>query len=129
MLDLTVKQLDAVRRILARHVPDREVRAFGSRVTGRAWRYSDLDLVILGAEPLPALTLARLRADFEDSDLPFRVDVIEERDLPAGTRPTLVQLTRQTNAELFAELDRLPPQPRTREEIDRELAEERASWN
>lgn len=129
MLDLSPTQLATVRRILARHVPEREVRAFGSRVTGRAWRYSDLDLVILGAEPLPALTLARLRADFEDSDLPFRVDVIEERDLPAGTRPNLVQLTRQTNAELFAELDRLPPQPRTREEIDRELAEERASWD
>lgn len=59
MLDLTPEQRDTVTRILARHVPEREVRAFGSRVTGRAWRYSDLDLVILGAEPLPALTLAR----------------------------------------------------------------------
>jgi predicted nucleotidyltransferase len=82
MLDLSPTQLATVRRILARQVPGREVRAFGSRVTGRAWRYSDLDLVIMGAEPLPALTLARLRADFEDSDLPFRVDVLEERDLP-----------------------------------------------
>ncbi len=82
MLDLSVSQLATVRRILARQVPEREVRAFGSHVTGRAWRYSDLDLVIMGAEPLPALTLASLRADFEDSDLPFRVDVLEERDLP-----------------------------------------------
>ena len=82
MLDLSPTQLDTVRRILARQVPGREVRAFGSRVTGRAWRYSDLDLVIMGAEPLPALALARLRADFEDSDLPFRVDVLEVRDLP-----------------------------------------------
>jgi hypothetical protein len=36
----------------------------------------------LGSEPIPDLALASLRADFEDSDLPFRVDVIEERDLP-----------------------------------------------
>lgn len=82
MLELSPSQRDTVRRILARHVPQREVRAFGSRVTGRAWRYSDLDLVVIGAEPLSDLTLANLRADFEDSDLPFRVDLLEARDLP-----------------------------------------------
>jgi type I restriction enzyme S subunit len=85
MLDLTREQLAAVRAILAHRVPGREVRAFGSRVTGRAWRYSDLDLVVMGDAPLPALTLAHLRADFEDSDLPFRVDVLEARDLPADS--------------------------------------------
>jgi uncharacterized protein len=84
MLDLTPAQLATVRAVLARRVPEREVRAFGSRVTGRAWRYSDLDLVVMGAAPVPELTLAHLRADFEDSDLPFRVDVMEQRDLPAA---------------------------------------------
>jgi len=83
-LDLTPKQLAIVRTLLARRVPDREVRAFGSRVTGRAWRYSDLDLVVMGSERLPDITLARLRADLEDSDLPFRVDLIEEPELPAA---------------------------------------------
>jgi predicted nucleotidyltransferase len=68
---------------LARHLPNRQVRAFGSRATGRAWCYSDLDLLVMGSVPIPDLTLASLRADFEDSDLPFRVDVLEERDLPA----------------------------------------------
>jgi predicted nucleotidyltransferase len=91
MLDLTADQLDTVRRILARHVPNRRVRAFGSRVIGRAWRYSDLDLVVMGLEPIPDLALARLRADFEDSDLPFRVDVIEERDLPAASASALLE--------------------------------------
>lgn len=84
MLDLTPRQLAIVRGLLARHIPGREVRAFGSRVSGRAWRYSDLDLVVMGTEPLPDLVLATLRADLEDSDLPFRVDLIEARDLPAN---------------------------------------------
>lgn len=84
MLDLTADQLAMVRTLLARRLPQREVRAFGSRVTGRAWRYSDLDLVVMGDPPVADLTLAHLRADFEESDLPFRVDVIEQRDLPAG---------------------------------------------
>jgi predicted nucleotidyltransferase len=91
MLELSPSQRDTVRRILARHVPEREVRAFGSRVTGRAWRYSDLDLVVMGAEPLPDLTLADLRADFEDSDLPFRVDLLEARDLPPHALATFMQ--------------------------------------
>lgn len=83
MLDLSAAQRDTLRRILARHVHGRAVRAFGSRVTGRAWRYSDLDLVIMGSAPIPDLTLANLRADLEDSDLPFRVGVVEEGDLPS----------------------------------------------
>jgi predicted nucleotidyltransferase len=82
MLDLTPDQLALVRGLLARHVPDRQVRAFGSRVKGRARRWSDLDLVAMGREALPDLALAHLPADLEDSDLPFRVDLLEARDLP-----------------------------------------------
>lgn len=82
MLDLTPDQLETVRRILARHLPNRRARAFGSRVTGRTWRYSDLYLLVMGSAPTPDLMLASLRADSEDSNLPFRVDLVEERDLP-----------------------------------------------
>ncbi len=84
MLDLSPRQMAILRAVLARHVPGREVRAFGSRVTGRVWRYSDLDLVVMGDEPLPAPVRAHLVADLDDSDLPFRVDLIEARDLPAS---------------------------------------------
>ncbi|MFU8857119.1 MAG: nucleotidyltransferase family protein [Deferrisomatales bacterium] len=66
-----------VREILRRHVADREVWAFGSRVTGRPRRYSDLDLVILGRTPLAPAARAELVEAFKESDLPFRVDVLE----------------------------------------------------
>jgi uncharacterized protein len=82
MLDLIPDQLALIRGLLARHVPDRQVRAFGSRVKGRARRWSDLDLVAMGREALPDLALAHLPADLEDSDLPFRVDLLEAHDLP-----------------------------------------------
>ena len=64
-------------RILAVHVPDREVWAFGSRVSGTAKDFSDLDLVILGDEPVPAAVLADLQDAFRESDLPFKVDAID----------------------------------------------------
>ena len=86
MLDLTQDQIAILRTLLARRVPGREVRAFGSRVTGRARRHSDLDLVIMTDQPLPDITLSDLRADLEESDLPFRVDVVEWAELPAGLR-------------------------------------------
>ena len=66
-----------VRDTLQRHVPDREVWAFGSRVQGRAKRYSDLDLAIISDTPLPLRVLTRLADDFSDSDLPWRVDLVD----------------------------------------------------
>nr|WP_194303353.1 nucleotidyltransferase domain-containing protein [Acetobacter estunensis] len=71
-------------RILNEIVSDREVRAFGSRVTGKAKPFSDLDLAIMGDEPLPLETQARLEEAFSESDLPWKVDVLDwaqtERD-------------------------------------------------
>lgn len=86
MLDLTEDQLAVLRTLLARRVPACEVRAFGSRVTGRSRPHSDLDLVIMTPQPLSDLTRSELRADLEESDLPFRVDVTEWSELPAGLR-------------------------------------------
>lgn len=76
-LDLAPRHLEMVLDILKRRVPDREVWAFGSRVTGRARRYSDLDLAVIGEERLPLRLEADLKDDFEESDLPIRVDVVD----------------------------------------------------
>jgi type I restriction enzyme S subunit len=77
MPDLSPGELEIVRGILRRHVPGLAVRAFGSRVKGTARRYSDLDLAIITARPLPFDLIGRLREDFSESDLPFRVDVLD----------------------------------------------------
>jgi type I restriction enzyme S subunit len=66
-----------VRAILDRLVPDCEVWAFGSRTTGRARRYSDLDLAVLADPPLGIDRQARLLDAFSESDLPWRVDVLD----------------------------------------------------
>ncbi|MCS6772359.1 MAG: nucleotidyltransferase domain-containing protein [Kiritimatiellae bacterium] len=58
-------------------MPECKVLAFGSRVEGNAKAYSDLDLAIVGERVLPFKTVWRLREAFEESDLPFRVDVVD----------------------------------------------------
>lgn len=76
-MDLKPEQLKIVCDILARHLQGREVRLFGSRATGRAKPHSDIDLVIMGDELLPVTTMRILRDAFDDSDLPFQVDLVE----------------------------------------------------
>ena len=76
-IDIKSADLESVREILARHVPEREVRAFGSRVAGPAKKFSDLDLAVMGEIPLPSSILANLEEDFRESDLPFKVDVVD----------------------------------------------------
>lgn len=76
-IDVGTPELQIVRAILRRHVPEREVWAFGSRVTGKARRFSDLDLVVMGDAPLGLSTMAALTEDFSESDLPFKVDVLD----------------------------------------------------
>ncbi|MFP4162869.1 MAG: nucleotidyltransferase family protein [Chitinispirillaceae bacterium] len=76
-IDISLQELNLVKRILQEHVPEYEVHAFGSRVQGRTERNSDLDLVIMTEKPLPILTLADLKEAFSESDLPFRVDVVD----------------------------------------------------
>lgn len=66
-----------VRDIINRHVPGREARVFGSRITGTFKPYSDLDIALVGPEPIAPAAMDRLREDFQQSDLPFRVDLID----------------------------------------------------
>ena len=77
MIDLNPNHLGTVTAILAEHVPECEVRAFGSRATWTARDYSDLDLAVVGEGPLDWRTLSKLKEAFEESDLPMRVDVLD----------------------------------------------------
>jgi hypothetical protein len=64
--------------ILDAHLPaGAAVWVFGSRVNGRARRYSDLDLAIDAGRRLTVDETAILREAFDECDLPYRVDIID----------------------------------------------------
>jgi len=77
MIDVPDHHLKTIKRILAEYAGDCEVRAFGSRGNGTAREYSDLDLAIVGKSKIKRRVKMLLREAFEESDLPFRVDVID----------------------------------------------------
>ena len=89
MIDLRPDLLAAIHEILMAHAPDLTVYAFGSRATGTARPYSDLDLALEGSEPIGSERLQALRDAFEESDLPIKVDVVDWRALPQGLREAI----------------------------------------
>ncbi|WP_300674600.1 nucleotidyltransferase family protein [Desulfoluna sp.] len=77
MIDLQEKHRSEILSILLSHVPECDVRAYGSRVKGTTKPWSDLDLVVVGSERLGSRRLFRLQEAFEDSSLPFRVEILD----------------------------------------------------
>lgn len=68
------KQRKLIRDLIDRYLPNTEIWAYGSRIRGGATIRSDLDLVAFTTEEQKH-ELYELREAFEESDLPFRVDL------------------------------------------------------
>ncbi len=83
-LVLSAEHLRTVRAIVDRLLPGARVLVFGSRATGRARPFSDLDLLVTDPSALDWRQRADLREAFEASELPFRVDVLDAGDLSPG---------------------------------------------
>ena len=80
-----------VLNILRANLPQStKVWVFGSRVTGRARRYSDLDLAIDAGRYLTIDEIAGLTEAFSDSDLPYKVDLADWRNIDARWRHTIM---------------------------------------
>lgn len=76
-IDVQPDQWRIVRDILQKHVPGHAVWAFGSRATGTAKPFSDLDVVVITERPLSLDLCAHLGEDFSQSMLPWKVDVVD----------------------------------------------------
>jgi len=90
MLDFSEKHMALIKAILKTHVPDREVRAYGSRVSGASHPGSDLDLVVMGKESLGWKRRTGLKSAFVESNLPFSVDVLDWNDLPENFKENIL---------------------------------------
>ncbi|KUO49286.1 MAG: hypothetical protein APF76_15900 [Desulfitibacter sp. BRH_c19] len=77
MIKLSEKELQLVKNILKNYVHDFEVLVFGSRVNGNTHEHSDLDIALRGPDKIDLLLLADIKDEFQNSDLPFRVDIID----------------------------------------------------
>ncbi len=87
---------------------------FGSRDNGTAKHYSDLDLALVGQGRLDWRRLAELKETFQESDLSFRVDLLDWNAISAEFRNVIetsgyealcvnidVASTKEANYEIF----------------------------
>ena len=78
---LSSAQFSCVAEILTKHLPHCQTWIFGSRATGKHKNTSDLDICILGPDPLDFRLLSDLKDSFISSPLPFRVDIVDHQSL------------------------------------------------
>ena len=84
-IDITAGQRRTVLALLNRHLPHTAAWACGSRVKGTSRPASDLDLVVF-AGPKQSARVAELREAFEESNLPFPVDLFVWDEVPESFR-------------------------------------------
>lgn len=73
------KAISAIRTIVRSHLPDPSYRVFlfGSRAAGTARTFSDVDVGIMGQTPLPGHIMELMKEQLEESDIPYKVDVVD----------------------------------------------------
>jgi len=86
MIAVSDSELKIIKGILQTNVPDCKVKAFGSRIDGTFKENSDLDLAVVGESKLGFSKMGELKLSFEESDLPFRVDVLDYSSISQNFR-------------------------------------------
>lgn len=78
-------------QILDHHLPGCSAYLVGSRAVGTSKPYADIDLLLVSPGRLTREARACLALSFEESDIPYKVDVIEADDLSPSFRARLLQ--------------------------------------
>ncbi len=83
-LHLLPKHRKILESLLREHLPDIEVWAYGSRITGRSHDGSDLDLVLRGPnlQEIPIGQLGDFEEAVRESTIPFLVEARDWARLP-----------------------------------------------
>ena len=89
-IDITDDQRKVVCTLIERHLPNTTAWVYGSRVKWTARPQSDLDMVVF-TTPEQNSQVFGLREAFEESNLPFRVDLFVWDDVPERFRKHIKQ--------------------------------------
>lgn len=70
---------------------DCKLYLFGSFARGEERISSDLDIAIDTGEPLPMFRMTDIRSQLEDSNIPFRVDVVDLNQVSESLREQILK--------------------------------------
>ncbi|MEE7625147.1 restriction endonuclease subunit S [Methylobacter sp. Wu8] len=121
LIDIRPDHLQIVQEILQRHVPQYAVWAFGSRAKWTAKDYSDLDLCVVSDKALDFRVLGALTEDFSESDLPYKVDVVDWATTSESFRKIIEQdkvVIQKEQQTQISHVGRVSPSGVTRQAVD-----------
>ena len=81
MIAASSEEFEIIIKILNAHIKKGKVYAFGSRYKNNNRKFSDFDIAIDTGEKLSFEFLNILKDAFEESDLPYRVDIIDYNNI------------------------------------------------
>lgn len=73
MINIQPRHLEIIQSILSKY--PYKFYLFGSRTTPKVKKFSDVDLFY--KEKIPDTVLVKIIEDFEESDLPYKVDLVD----------------------------------------------------
>ena len=106
-IEISGEHYGTILKLLQRHLPGVEAWAYGSRVHRASRSSSDLDLVVFAA-PEQTRSVGDLREAFEESNLPFRIDLFVWSNLPESFRKPIT-----ANHVLIQEEGKIATDPRS----------------
>jgi predicted nucleotidyltransferase len=91
----TVPELETLREVLRRHLPDGRYRAFlfGSRAAGTAASNADWDIGIEGPSELPGHVLQHIAEELEELPTLHRFDVVDMKTVSESFRESAMRHT------------------------------------
>ena len=81
MISVSSEEFEIIINILKVYIKKGKVYAFGSRYKNNNRKFSDFDIAIDMGEKLSFEFLNILKDAFEESDLPYRVDIIDYNNI------------------------------------------------
>jgi len=94
---MTQKQIEnQIKTIIFKYLPPQEYQIFlyGSRAAGRARKWSDYDIGIIGKKHIPSPTITVIEEELENSfDIPYNVDVVDFSQVSKDFKQVALQKT------------------------------------
>ena len=83
--------IEETRRITLHVLKGRGIKIwlFGSRAKGNSRNFSDIDIALDAAGPVPPDLMARLTYLLEESHIPFKVDIVDMNDASDAVRENI----------------------------------------
>jgi len=85
--------LSMLKKLILLHLGNRDIQVilFGSHAKNTTHRYSDIDIALLSADPLPLGLISQLKEKIEQSIIPYSVDIIDLSQVDRELREKVIR--------------------------------------